>query len=603
MDTLEQNVQNEATVEVTATEATEPAATVEIAEEPQIPLMTTKEEVLARAEAIAAAGDGGNKQELDLLKQLYYKYSKAETAAALQAHIDAGNEAETFVPMPDPSEEAFKQTMQNIRQRRAEIMAQQEQERNDNLQKKLAVIEKIKVLATTPEEAGKSYDDFKALQTEWREIGNVPAENVAEVWKNYQLYVEQFYDMLKLNIQSREYDFRKNLEAKIILCEQAEKLSEENDVVAALNLLQGLHQQWKEIGPVAKELRDDIWNRFKEASTVIRKRHQDFFESRKAQEEENLVKKTALCEKVEAIGTEGLKSFADWDAKTQEIIALQTEWKTIGYASPKHNTQIFERFREACDRFFTLKADYFKQVKDELNENLRKKTALAEQAEALKDSTDWRKTTDAIIELQRQWKTIGSVPRKVSDALWQRFTTACDAFFAAKSEAHKGIREEELDNLTKKRSIIDQLKALAEQTVDDAGKKVKELQAQWNEVGHVPMRDKDKIYKQYRAICDQLYDDLHIHQAKRNLESFRTSLKVTADKQGNALQQERQRLMRAYEVMKNEIMTYENNIGFLSASSKSGNALVAEISRKVEKLKQELDLIAQKIKAVNEEMK
>ncbi|MBO4613471.1 MAG: DUF349 domain-containing protein [Bacteroidaceae bacterium] len=571
--------------------------------EPQIPLMKTKEEVLARAQEIAAQGDGGNKQELELLKQLYYKYHKAEILAAQQAFVDAGGDPETYQPELDPTEEPFKEAMQQIRQSRAQLMAEQEQQRAENLAKKQAVIEKIKLLATTPEEAGKSYDAFKELQAEWREIGPVPAEHVSEIWKNYQLYVEQFYDMLKLNIQFREYDFRKNLEAKTLLCEQAEKLAEEKDVVTAINRLQTLHQEWKEIGPVAKDLREEIWNRFKEASTVIRKRHQDFFVARKAQEEENLQKKTELCEQVEAIPTDGLKTFADWDAKTKEIIDLQAVWKTIGFAPQKVNTQIFERFRAACDKFFAEKAAYFKSVKEELNQNLQKKKELVEKAEALKDSTEWKQTSDALIELQKQWKTIGAVPRKVSDELWKRFVGACDHFFEAKGAATAEERGEQQENLKKKQDIIARLKGLLEDAAEATGQKVRELQQEWNEVGFVPIRDKDKIYKQYREVVDELYKKLNLSQAERRLNSFKTTLKVSAEAGANTLARERDRLARAYEIMKGELQTYENNIGFLSASSKTGNSLVQEIQKKVDKLKDELELLKQKIKAVESEMK
>ena len=571
--------------------------------EPQIPLMKTKEEVLARAQEIAAQGDGGNKQELELLKQLYYKYHKAEILAAQQAFVDAGGDPETYQPELDPTEEPFKEAMQQIRQSRALLMAEQEQQRAENLAKKQAVIEKIKLLATTPEEAGKSYDAFKELQAEWREIGPVPAEHVSEIWKNYQLYVEQFYDMLKLNIQFREYDFRKNLEAKTLLCEQAEKLAEEKDVVTAINRLQTLHQEWKEIGPVAKDLREEIWNRFKEASTVIRKRHQDFFVARKAQEEENLQKKTELCEQVEAIPTDGLKTFADWDAKTKEIIDLQAVWKTIGFAPQKVNTQIFERFRAACDKFFAEKAAYFKSVKEELNQNLQKKKELVEKAEALKDSTEWKQTSDALIELQKQWKTIGAVPRKVSDELWKRFVGACDHFFEAKGAATAEERGEQQENLKKKQDIIARLKGLLEDAAEATGQKVRELQQEWNEVGFVPIRDKDKIYKQYREVVDELYKKLNLSQAERRLNSFKTTLKVSAEAGANTLARERDRLARAYEIMKGELQTYENNIGFLSASSKKGNSLVQEIQKKVDKLKDELELLKQKIKAVESEMK
>ena len=613
MDSLDQTQVNEASVEENTAEAVA-VENNEVPEEteqqnteeqgtPAIPLMKNKEEVLQRAQEIAERNDGGEKQELELLKQLYYKYHKADMLAAQQAFVEAGGDPEAYQPEIDPTEEPFKEVMQKIRQRRAQLQAEQEQQRAENLTRKQAVIEKIKLLATTPEEAGKSYDAFKELQAEWKEIGPVPAEHVSEVWKSYQLYVEQFYDMLKLNIQFREYDFRKNLEAKTLLCEQAERLAQEPDVVKAINQLQTLHQEWKEIGPVAKELREEIWNRFKEASTVVRKRHQEFFEARKAKEEENLQRKSELCEQVEAISTDGLKTFAEWDAKTKEIIDLQAVWKTIGFAPQKVNTQIFERFRAACDKFFTEKASYFRAVKDELNQNLQKKKALVEQAEALKDSTEWKQTSDALIELQRQWKTIGAVPRKVSDELWKRFVGACDHFFEAKNEATAGQREEQQENLQRKQAVIEQLKTLAENAAEATAQKVRELQQEWNAVGFVPIREKDKIYKQYHEVVDKLYKQLNLDRAEQRLNSFKTTLKVTAEKEGNSLIRERDRLARAYEIMKSELQTYENNIGFLSASSKKGNSLVQEIQKKVDKLKDELALLVQKIKAVETEMR
>lgn len=600
------NAEEQTQVNEVAVEETSAAQTVEqdAAEAtPQIPLMTNKNEVLERAREIAERNDGGDKQELELLKQLYYKYHKADLVAAHQAFVEAGGDPEAFQPAPDPTEDAFKQAMQQIRQRRAELQAEAEQQRADNLNKKLAVIEQIKQLAATPEEAGKSYDAFKELQAQWKEIGSVPAENVSEIWKSYQHNVEQFYDMLKLNIQFREYDFRKNLEAKTLLCEKAEKLAEETDVVAAINKLQLLHQEWKELGPVAKELREDIWNRFKEASTIVRKRHQEFFEARKAREEENLQKKTELCEQVEAIGTDGFHTFADWDAKTKQIIELQATWKTIGFAPQKMNTQIFERFRAACDKFFTQKAEYFRTVKDELNANLQKKRALVEQAEALKDSTEWKQTSDALIELQKQWKSIGAVPRKVSDELWKRFVGACDHFFEAKNQANAGQREEQQENLEKKNAVIEQLKQLAENAAEATAQKVRDLQAQWNAIGFVPIREKDNLYKQYREVVDSLYKQLNLNHAEQRLNSFKTSLRVTAENGATTLQRERDRLVRAYEIMKGELQTYENNIGFLSASSKKGNSLVQEIQKKVDKLKGELNLLVEKIKAVETEMR
>ncbi len=607
--TPEETVQNEAIEpavqeEPAETEATEPAVQEE---EPAgteaIPLMMTKDEVLARAQALVDNNETSDKQELDLLKQLYYKYHNAEAMAARQDYIDAGGDPNNFVPDVDPTEEQFKEAMQIIRQRRSNMQLALEKERQLNLEKKLAVIEKIKELSTTPEEANKSYEHFKALQNEWKEIGPVPAEKVSEIWKNYHLYVEQFYDMLKLNSEMREYDFKKNLEAKVILCEQAEKLKDEADVIAAINRLQTLHQEWKEIGPIAKELREEMWNRFKEASTVIRKRHQEFFENRKAKEEENLQKKTALCEKAEAIDTEGLNSFSAWDAKTKEIIDIQKEWKTIGFAPQKHNNQIFDRFRASCDKFFAAKAEFFKHAKENMSENLQKKTELAEKAEALKDSTDWKKTTEALVAMQKEWKTIGTVHRKVSDQLWKRFIGACDHFFETKSKAHADQRSEQLENLHKKQAIIKQLQELAENAAQGATQKLQELQEEWSNIGHVPLKEKDKIYEQYHDVVNALYKKLNISQAQRRLNSFRTTLKVTSEKGGNTLLRERERLMRTYDMMKNEVQTYENNLGFLSTNSKKGNDLVQKVESKIVKLKDELNLLAQKISAINEEMK
>lgn len=598
MDTLEQTPMIETPTPETEVQATEPTGQEQPAND--TPLMKTKEEVVARAQELAKADEPADKQEMDLLKQLFYRYHSAEMSEKRQAFIDAGGDPMAYLPEPDPQEPLFKEALQTIRQRRTDALAAMEKERAENLEKRLAVIEKIKVLATTPEEANKSYEDFRQLQEEWREIGPVPAESVTETWKNYQLYVEQFYDMLKLNSDMREYDFRKNLEAKTVLCEQAEALTRENDVIGALNKLQALHQEWKEIGPVSKNLREEIWNRFRDASTIIRKRHQEYFENRKAQEEENLQKKTQLCEQAEAIETDGLNTFAQWDTETKKILELQATWKTIGFAPTKQNNQIFERFRVACDRFFTQKNEFFHNVKESLEENLKKKTALVEQAEALKDSTEWKKTTDTLIELQKQWKQIGAVPRKVSDQLWKRFTSACDTFFEAKSQANAGQRAEQQENLKAKQGIIEQLKTLLEESEESASQKVRELQKQWNETGHVPMREKDKIYEAYHAAVDALYKKFNLSQAQRRLNSFKTSLKVTAEKEGSNLGRDRDRMQHAYDMMKNEIQTYENNLSFLSVSSKKGNSLVADITKKVEKLKDELNLLGQKIKAINE---
>ena len=605
MDSQELPVQNEGMVNENnvANPEVEQTETAQTETTTQIPLMTTKAEVLERALALAQSEEVGERQEIDLLKQLFYKYQRAENQEAREAYIAQGGDPETYSPEPSVDEENFKLAMQALRQRRADQQAALERERQDNLEKKLAIIDKIKALAATPEEANKTYDEFKQLQNEWREIGSVPPENATEIWKNHQLYVEQFYDLLKLNIEMREYDFKKNLEAKTRLCEQAEKLADETDVISAFNQLQGLHQEYKEIGPVAKELREEIWSRFKAASTVINKRHQDHFEAKKAQEEENLQKKTELCEQVEAIQTEGLKTYAEWEEKTQQIIAIQGVWKTIGYAPQKMNTKIFERFRAACDKFFEQKITFFKTLREGLNDNYAAKKALVEQAEALKESTDWKATSDAMIELQKKWKTIGAVPKKYSDQLWKQFIDACDYFFEQKGKATAGERSEQLANLEKKRDVIERLKALAEQAEEVTVDKIRTLQNEWAEIGHVPFRDKDKVYKQYREICDTLYDGLSKSRAARRLNSFKNNLKASADQGGNSLQAERNRLQRAYDNLKGEIQTYENNLGFLTSKSKKGNSLMDEVNKKIEKLKGELTLLKEKIKAVNEQMK
>ena len=562
----------------------------------------TKEEVVARVQEIAQSDEVGDKAELNLLKQLFYKFHNTEVQEAFRAFVEAGGEEDKFMPEIDPAEPIFREAMQAIRERRTAIQEAQEQQKQDNLKRKLEILDRIQQLASTPEEANQNFDEFKALQTEWKEIKAVPAERATELWKNYQLYVEQFYDLLKLGHELRDYDFKKNLEIKMRLIQQAEALAENPDVLQAFNQLQALHQEWKETGPVAKEIREDVWAKFKEASTVINKKHQAYFEAIKTREEENLVKKTALCEQLEAIETDGLKTFADWDAVTQKIKELQTEWKTIGFAPQKMNTAIFERFRQRCDAFFEKKTTFFHDLKEELNANLAKKKELVEKAESLMDSTDWRSTGDILINLQKQWKEIGTVPRKYSEDLWKRFTAACDHFFEARQAATADVRNEEKANKEQKLAIIAQLKELAETQGDNVIAQVKELQQKWNEVGHVPFRDKETLYKEYRAICDKIYDAYGVSQAKRRLNNFRQNLQQKLEKEGGSLDTERQRMQRAYERMVAEIKTYENNIGFLSANSKKGNSLVEAMNKKMEKLRDELNLLAQKIKAVDEQM-
>ena len=560
---------------------------------------TSKKEVLERVKEIAHSEENPSKEEIDLLKTVFFKLHFAEREAQQKEYLEAGGDPEKYQVVPDEDEEVFKAEMNIIKEKRAKIFLAQEAEKQENLQKKLDIIEKIKNMVTSPEEANKTYQEFKELQQQWRDIKAVPAEKANELWRNYQLYVEQFYDLLKLNSEAREYDFKKNLETKTRLCEAAEKLADEEDVISAFHQLQELHQQYRETGPVAKELREEIWTRFKAASTVINKRHQQHFESLRAQEEENLAKKTALCEQVEAIAKEEKKGASDWEKSTKQIIEIQNEWKTIGFAPQKMNVKIFERFRAACDDFFARKAEFFKNMKERFAENAEKKKALVEKAQALQDSTDWKSTSDKLIALQKEWKTIGMVPKKLGDQLWNDFLAACNKFFEARNEATAGTRNEERANLEAKRSIIAQLKELAENTADNVQEKVQELVEQYQQVGHVPFKEKDKLYKEYHEVLDKLYKELNITTARRRLDNFKNNLRNVAKRGEDALDNERTRLMRRYDQMKQEIQTYENNLGFLNAASKKGSSLIDEMNRKVQKLKDDLQLTYDKIKAID----
>ena len=581
----------------------EPASQVETKEEQPQKVYASKAEILERVREIAHGDETPQKEEIDNLKTAFYKLHIAEREAHIKAFIDGGGDPSQYQIVPDSLEEAFKAEMGIIKEKRAKLFKEQEAEKQDNLTKKLEIIEKIKAMITTPEEANKSYQEFKNLQQLWREIKNVPAEKANELWRNYQLYVEQFYDMLRLNSIARDEDFKKNLEAKTRLCEIAENLANEEDVISAFHQLQKLHQEYREIGPVAKEHREEIWNRFKAASTVINKRHQQHFEGIRAREEENLARKTTLCEKVEAIAAEENKGSGDWEKHTKQIIEIQTEWKTIGFAPQKMNVKIFERFRAACDDFFGRKAEYFKGLKDTFKENADKKRALIEKAKALQDSTDWKATGDKLIALQKEWKTIGIVPKKLGDQLWEEFLGACNKFFEARKAAGVGQHSEEYANLDKKREVIAKLKSVAEEAGENIQEKVQSLIEEYNAIGHVPFKEKDKIYEEYHAILDKLYKELNISVAKRRLNSFKQNLKQVAERGENALDNERARLFRQYEAIKQEVQTYENNLGFLNDSSKKGNSLIDEMNRKVQKLKDDMNLVREKIKAIDAQNK
>lgn len=593
--TSAENTTEEAIQTATSNETTETTTAAEKPAEPK-----TKAEVIEVLKQIVYNGGNVERTELDHLKMLYYRFHNADVASAREKFIEEGGKAEDFMPAPDMDEENFKAQLSLIREMRNKAAEALEAEKQQNLKRKQEIIERIKALAATPEDADKGYNEVKELQAEWKELKAVPAENATELWKNYQLYTEQFYDQLRLNHEMRAYDFKKNLEIKTHLCEAAEKLADVEDPISAFHQLQKLHQEYRETGPVAKELRDEIWKRFKDASTVINKRHQDHFEAIKAKEEENLAKKTELCQQVEALEFDGLKTYAQWEEMTKQVLAIQAEWKTVGFTPRKVNAEIFERFRMACDRFFQAKTAYFKANREKLNANLTAKNALIEKAEALKDSTDWGAATNKFVELQKEWKAIGPVAHKVSDAIWKRFNDACNYFFEQKNAANAGQRKEEEANLELKKGVIAELEKLVENASDDLLKSVRELQARWNEIGHVPYSKKEKMYRRYRELCDKIYDTLHETAGRRRMDNFR---KNVADKGGSELTRERGRLQNALENKKQEIQNYETNLTFFRSSSKKGNSLVADIEKKVERLKEDLNEIVEKIKAVNEQIK
>ena len=597
--TAETDGQNEISqVENTPEETTETSE-----KETERKVYTSKKEVLERIREIAHSDENPQKDEIDQLKTAFYKMHIAERDATYKAYIDGGGDPESYQLKPDEEEEAFKAEMTIIKEKRTKIFREQEAEKEENLKKKLDIIEKIKAMVTSPEDANKSYQEFKALQQEWKEIKNVPATKANELWRNYQLYVEQYYDLLKLNSEAREYDFKKNLELKTRICEAAEKLADEEDLISAFHQLQKLHAEYREIGPVAKELREGIWARLKAASTVINKRHQQHFENLRSKEEENLARKTALCEKAEAIAAEENKGTGDWERHTKEIIAVQAEWKTIGFAPQKMNVKIFERFRATCDDFFGRKAEYFKTLKESFKQNAEKKRALVEKAKALQDSTDWKSTSDKLMALQKEWKTIGIVPKKQGDQLWEEFLGACNKFFEARNAVNAGQRNEEHANLEKKRGVIERLKALTEEPGENTQEAVQKLVEEYNAIGHVPYKEKDKLYEEYHAVIDKIYKELNISVARRRLNNFKNKLKTVAEQGENALDNERARLVRQYEAIRSEVQTYENNLGFLNASSKKGNNLIDEMNRKVQKLKDDMNLVREKIKAIDAENK
>ena len=564
----------------------------------------SKEEILEKLADLVNSAETINKNDVESYKQAFYKLQRSTIEELKKTFIENGNEEKDFVPPVDESENKLKELLAIFKEKRAAVLAEEERVKAANYALKLQLIDQLKALTESQDDFNKLYNEFKDIQTRWKEVKEVPAEHVNELWKNYQMYNERFYDIIKINNQFRDYDFKKNLELKTALCETVEKLQTETDVISAFHQLQKLHQQWREIGPVAKDLREDLWTRFKTASSVINKAHQQHFENLKAKEQENLEAKTAICEQIEGIDFSALKTFKDWEEKNKEVIDLQAKWKTIGFAPKKFNVKIFERFRAACDVYFSRKSEFYKTIKSEMESNLAKKIALCEKAEALKDSTDWRNTTDKLIALQKEWKTVGSVARKHSDNVWKRFISACDYFFEQKNKNVSSQKTVEQENLAAKKDIIAKINAIDPADHEEALAQVKELMAQWNSVGHVPFKEKDKIYKEYHAAVDKQYETLQINRNDRKMQNFRNNLGELSngEKGKNKLYSERERLMRVYDRMKNELQTYENNIGFLSVASKGGGGLLKELERKIEKLKSEMDLTVKKIEAIDENL-
>ena len=564
----------------------------------------SKEEILEKLNGLVEAAADATRNEVEALKQAYYKIHRSEVDELKKAFLTAGGEEKDFVAPEDEAESRIKELLNVYKEKRAAILAEEERVKAANYALKLQLIDQLKALTESQEDFNKLYNDFKDIQQRWKEVKAVPQEHVNELWKNYQIYSEKFYDIIKINNQFRDYDFKKNLEMKTALCETVEKLQTEPDVVSAFHQLQKLHQQWREIGPVAKELREDLWSRFKAASTIINKRHQEHFEGLKAKEQENLEAKTAICEQIENIDFPALKSFKDWEEKNREVIALQDKWKTIGFAPKKSNVKIFERFRAACDVYFNRKSEFYKNIKDEMEKNLELKKALCEKAEALKDSTEWKSTTEKMIALQKEWKTIGSVARKHSDAIWKRFISACDYFFEQKNKNVSSQRSVEQTNLAAKKALVEKINAIDEADHDEALAALKGYMAEWNTIGHVPFKEKDKIYKEYHEAVDKQFDRLKVDQNDRKMQTFRSNLSdmSNGERGKGKLYSEREKLMRMYERMKNELQTYENNIGFLSISSKGGGGLLKEMERKIDKLKDEMALIIKKIDAIDENL-
>ena len=598
---LSEDVTNQPAEEVVKVQS-EVTTETSVAKSPSL----TKDEIIEKLKNLATQPEVPPRHEVESLKQAFYKLRSAAIEAQKAEFVEQGNDVETFTPVADPSEDVLKTFLNDIKEKRASQAAAEESLKEENYKKKLQIIESIKNITESSDDFSKLYKEFKDLQQQWNEITLIPQSKEKEIWKSYQIYTEKFYDLIKINNEFRDYDFKKNLELKTTICESVEKLIDDGDSVSAFHQLQNFHQQWREIGPVARELREEIWTRFKNASTAINKNYQTHFESLKGREEENLAEKTAICEILKTIDYSLLTSFKEWDEKSKEVIELQAKWKTIGFVPKKVNNQIFEEFRSLCDTFFEKKSEFFKGVRNEMDENLEKKRALTEQVVALKDSTDWKSTTDKLIAIQKEWKTVGPVPRKFSDAIWKEFVTACDYFFEQKKKNESSQKGEELENLAAKKEIIEKIKNVDE-SLDPSEliAQVRALADEWHKIGFVPFKEKDKIYKEFHQAVDAHYDRLKVDKAERRFESFKSNVRDNLSKQDNpkrALYKERDHLMHQYNKVKSDLQTYENNMNFLSISSKGAGGLLKEVNNKIENLKTEMDLLVKKIEALDKNL-
>lgn len=594
-----------ATAEITETPASQqPADAIpeaDVTAESRKPL--TKEELIGRMAELAGKDPAEvSADDISRLKQHFYALRNEELRAERDAFVEANGSDKDYIPSTDIAEEQFKLLLNQVKEKKAAHRAAVEAEQQANYDRKKEIVAKLVEMGADADNANLHFNEVRELQESFKAIGEVPPTVTAELWKSYQDAVEKFYDQLKINKELRDYDFKKNLGEKQNLIAEAERLQGEEDIILAFRRLQDLHNQWRAIGPVPKDLREEIWGRFKEISADINKRYQDYFVERKTREQENETAKTALCEKVEALDFSSLSTYAAWDAMTRDFISAQEEWRKLGYASRKVNNVLFARFRAACDKFFAAKAEFFKQMKDVMARNLEKKIALCERAEALKESTDWKAASDELTAMQKEWKTIGTVAKKYSDQVWRRFLDACDYFFERKKKNTSGTRRNERANLEQKADIIAKLKEIAagDLTADREGiiKKVKDLQAEWQSVGHVPFAEKDNIYNEYRAVCDDIYGRLNVGRRGSRMEAFENSIsEIGSDQQ--KLYRERERLLRVYEQRKGELQTYENNMGFLSAKTKNADSMLREMQRRMQRLRDDLAELEAKIKSID----